>query len=89
MNVSLTPALETFVTERVASGRFQSASEVIRQGLRLLVKEEEARQIVLRELRTKIAAGLTQAKRGDLVDAESWFDEELGRPRRGRRRQAG
>src|SRR5205085_11483455 len=36
MNVSLTPELEKFVQSRVASGRYQTASEVIREGLRLL-----------------------------------------------------
>jgi antitoxin ParD1/3/4 len=36
LNVSLTPELEHFVESRVASGRYQTASEVIREGLRLL-----------------------------------------------------
>ena len=36
LNVSLTPELEQFVQSRVASGRYQTASEVIREGLRLL-----------------------------------------------------
>lgn len=40
MNVSLTPELERFVAERVASGRYRSASEVVRAALRLLEKEE-------------------------------------------------
>jgi antitoxin ParD1/3/4 len=40
MNVSLSPELHTFVTERVASGRFASASEVVRAGLRLLQETE-------------------------------------------------
>jgi len=41
MNVSLTPELELFVAERVASGLYRSASEVVRAALRLLKKEEE------------------------------------------------
>jgi putative addiction module CopG family antidote len=40
MNVSLTPELERSVAERVASGRYRSASEVVRAALRLLEKEE-------------------------------------------------
>jgi antitoxin ParD1/3/4 len=40
MNVSLTPELERYVAERVASGRYRSASEVVRAALRLLEKEE-------------------------------------------------
>jgi antitoxin ParD1/3/4 len=39
-NVSLTPELERSVAERVASGRYRSASEVVRAALRLLEKEE-------------------------------------------------
>jgi antitoxin ParD1/3/4 len=41
-NVSLTPELERSVDERVASGRYRSASEVVRAGLRLLEREERA-----------------------------------------------
>ncbi|MBD2751223.1 type II toxin-antitoxin system ParD family antitoxin [Microvirga sp. BT688] len=40
MNVSITPELEQFVSDRVASGQYQSASEVVRAALRLLVREE-------------------------------------------------
>ena len=40
MNVSLTPELERSVAERVASGRYRSASEVVRAASRLLEKEE-------------------------------------------------
>jgi antitoxin ParD1/3/4 len=42
-NVSLTPENEAFITERVASGRFSSASEVVRAALRLLADEERRR----------------------------------------------
>jgi antitoxin ParD1/3/4 len=41
MNVSLTPELELAVAERVASGRYRTASEVVRAALRLLEKEEK------------------------------------------------
>ena len=40
LNVSLTPVLERFIAERVASGRYQTASEVVRAGLRLLEQTE-------------------------------------------------
>ncbi len=40
MNVSLTPELEKFVEETVATGRYNSASEVVREGLRKLEEEE-------------------------------------------------
>lgn len=40
LNVSLTPELEQFILQRVASGRYQTASEVVRAGLRLLEQSE-------------------------------------------------
>jgi antitoxin ParD1/3/4 len=40
LNVSLTPALEQFIAGRVSSGRYQTASEVVRAGLRLLEQTE-------------------------------------------------
>jgi antitoxin ParD1/3/4 len=74
-NISLTPELEAFVAARVASGRYQSASEVVRAGLRLLEKEEEEREMARREIQQKIALGLEQARRGELLDGEAVFDE--------------
>ncbi|MGA2868276.1 MAG: type II toxin-antitoxin system ParD family antitoxin, partial [Verrucomicrobiota bacterium] len=43
MNVSLTPELEKFVAKEVRSGLYQTASEVVRAGLRRLKDEREAR----------------------------------------------
>jgi antitoxin ParD1/3/4 len=40
LNVSLTPHLEQFIAVSVASGRYQTASEVVRAGLRLLERLE-------------------------------------------------
>ena len=40
MNVSLTPQLENFVQEKVRSGRYRSASEVVREALRLFEERE-------------------------------------------------
>ena len=54
MNVSLTPELEQYVQEKVSSGLYYSASEVIREGLRLLREREQLQQIRLQELRQDI-----------------------------------
>jgi antitoxin ParD1/3/4 len=78
MNVSLTPELEQFVQSRVASGRFQTASEVVREGLRLLEERELAREIALKELRSKIRRASEQDDRGEFLDGDVVF-EQMGR----------
>jgi antitoxin ParD1/3/4 len=75
LNVSLTPELEQFVSSRVASGRYTSASEVVRQGLRLLQEQEVDRQATLERLRNQINLGLDQARRGELMTGEAVFDK--------------
>ena len=62
MNVSLTPELEQYVQEKVSSGLYYSASEVIREGLRLLREREQFQQTRLQELRPDIQAGLVSDK---------------------------
>jgi antitoxin ParD1/3/4 len=64
VNISLTPELERLVDERVKSGRYASASEVIREGLRLLEEQEELKQQRLAEVRRKIERGIDQLNRG-------------------------
>ena len=46
-NVSLSPEIDAFVSGRIASGRFSSASEVVRAALRLLEDEERRREASL------------------------------------------
>jgi antitoxin ParD1/3/4 len=58
LNVSLTPHLEDFVRQTVTSGRYQSASEVVRTALRLLEELERERQAKLEWLRQEIHKGL-------------------------------
>ncbi len=62
MNVSLTPELERFVKEQVDAGRYQTASEVIRDGLRILLERQEA----IISLNRKIERGLSDAADGRL-----------------------
>lgn len=58
MNVSLTPELEQYIQEKVSSGLYYSASEVVREGLRLLKEREQLQHVRLQELRQDIQAGL-------------------------------
>lgn len=73
MNVSLTPELEALVEGRVRSGCYQSASEVVREALRLLGEVEELRAARLKHLRKEIAAGLQDLDQGRSVV----FDRKL------------
>ena len=75
MNVSLTPKLEQLIHDRVSSGRYHSASEVVREALRLLEERDELRRLRLAELRSKVAAGLSSLDRGEITDGEALFDE--------------
>jgi antitoxin ParD1/3/4 len=58
MNVSLTPELEKWVLSKVESGMYTSASEVIREGLRLLKEQDTLKEIRLAELRREIQQGI-------------------------------
>ncbi len=64
MNVSLTPELERFVDGKVESGLYNNASEVVREGLRLLKEHDEIRV----KWREQIERGWLQAQRGEVVD---------------------
>ena len=65
MNVSLTKELESFVSELVSSGMYYSASEVVRDSLRLLKEQEELKKIRFKELRTEILRGFEQSQNGE------------------------
>ena len=73
MNVSLTPELERFVAEGVASGRYRSASEVVRAGLRLLQEREQEQQARLAVLRADIDEGIASLERGEGVPGDEAF----------------
>jgi antitoxin ParD1/3/4 len=68
MNVSLTPELEKLVESKVQSGRYQSASEVIREGLRLLDDRDRLHNAQLEEVRRKIQIGIDQLDRGEGIE---------------------
>ncbi len=85
MNISLTPQLERFITTKVESGLYGSQSEVVREGLRLLVERDRMVEARLDELRGEIAEGLEQACRGELIPGDQVFDRirQKGQERRG------
>jgi antitoxin ParD1/3/4 len=68
MNVNLTPKLAEFVNEEIASGDYASASELVRDALRLLKRDRESEVEKLEILRREIALGVEQAERGEFSD---------------------
>ena len=63
MNVSLTPQLEALVQRKVESGLYGSASEVMREALRLLEERDRLRSMRLEALRAEIQQGWTVVNR--------------------------
>ncbi len=63
-NVVLTETQTQLIDRLVADGRFQNASEAMRAGLRLLEREE----VEMTDLRTRLAAGLREARAGAFAD---------------------
>jgi antitoxin ParD1/3/4 len=68
IDVSRTPELEKYVQEKVSSGLYYFASEVIREGLRLLKEREQLQQIRLQELRQRVRAESGEAEFNQLVE---------------------
>ena len=68
MNVSLTPELEEFVSTKVQTGRYNSASEVVREALRLLEEHDLARTTQLAEFNRELGRRLAGLDRGEVVD---------------------
>ena len=75
VSVELALELERIIRAHIQSGRYQTASDVVREGLRLLDERETDRELRLQAVREKIAAGLAQALAGDLSDGDAFFDE--------------
>ncbi len=68
MNVSLTPELEEFVAVKVDSGRYTSASEVVREALRLLEEHDRSRASQIAAFNKELGRRLASLDRGERVD---------------------
>lgn len=79
MNVSLTPELEQFIDAKVKSGFYSSASEVIREGLRLLDEQETIKKKRLDMLNIEIDKGLASLKAGNLISSEDAYSQLIDR----------
>lgn len=67
MNVSLTPELEKLVNRKVSTGKYQSASEVVREALRLLDERDLIRKARLDSLRGELERGVEQIEAGGIT----------------------
>lgn len=79
-DVELTEHFERFIAERVASGEYRDAGEVIRDALRLLERQRLFYERKLDRLKAAVHLGFEQIDRGehdeiDLADLDRWFDE--------------
>jgi len=70
MNVLLPPELEKFVSNKVESGRYTSASEVVLEALRLLEEQDLARSVQLAEFNSEIGKRLASLDRGERVSPD-------------------
>jgi len=75
MNVSLRGELEQFIDERVKSGRYSSADEVVEEALWLLRERDRTQSERLAELKAKIREGIEELDRGEGIDGEEFFAE--------------
>jgi len=90
INVSLTPELEAFVRKKVDSGRYTSASEVVREALRLLDVFESKRAVALAKLRAEADLGFKAIEEGNFTEYTEDQIGEIGKgvKRRGRQKLA-
>jgi len=70
-NINLTEHLDRYVEARVNSGRYGNASELVREGLRLLEQREQEEKAKLKWLRSAVAEGLDQIDRGEGLEFNS------------------
>lgn len=86
MQISLTPRMDQWVSEKVGSGLYSSSDEVILEGLRLLMRQDEQRQAMIEDLRKELLIGVRQLDSGKAVVFDPSLVEnikEKGRDRLG------
>lgn len=81
MNIHLDETLDKFVAELLENGLYQSQSEIIRDGLRLLKEREDMRKLKREELQREIQVGIDQLDRGEGVPFDAEFIKSEGRRR--------
>ncbi|AIL13477.1 hypothetical protein IM40_08225 [Candidatus Paracaedimonas acanthamoebae] len=75
MNISLNPNLEDFINQKVQQGYYNSASEVVRDALRLLIEKDTLFKQQTQKLNQEIELGLNQLSEGQGIEGEKVFKE--------------
>ncbi|HEY5233691.1 MAG TPA: type II toxin-antitoxin system ParD family antitoxin [Verrucomicrobiae bacterium] len=81
MTVTLTAEQEQFITAQLKGGHYRSADDVVAQSLGMLRAQEKFIRSNIVELREKIAVGVEQANRGELLDGRAVIDALLEKNR--------
>jgi antitoxin ParD1/3/4 len=85
MNVSLTPELEAYVARKVETGRYNSASEVVREALRLLEERDQTRNAQIARFNEELRGRMAALDRGEHVEARA-VRERVNRRSQARRK---
>jgi antitoxin ParD1/3/4 len=73
MNVNLTPTLERFISGKIKAGYYTSASEVVREALRLLVDHDKIRTNQLNQFQQEIDRRILSLDSGKGIDGDKFF----------------
>jgi antitoxin ParD1/3/4 len=71
MNISLTTELDNYVHQKVQSGLYHSASEVIREGLRLLKEQDALKSARLAQFEKELDLGIKQIESGEYIEVSA------------------
>ncbi len=75
LTVSVPAHVDAFIKDRIASGRFETAGDVVGAAIALLEERERLREAVIDEIRRDIEIGIAQADAGQVRDGEEVFRE--------------
>ncbi|MFA7658439.1 MAG: type II toxin-antitoxin system ParD family antitoxin [Candidatus Gastranaerophilaceae bacterium] len=79
MNISLTPALEQYMQEKISSGLYNSVSEIIREALRLLVAKEKVEKNRIELFNREIEKGLFDIEKGNIQNGSIAIKNLMGK----------
>lgn len=77
MEVSITPQMDQWISEKVNSGLYRCSDEVIFEGLRLLMRQEQQRLAMTEDLRQEILVGLRQLDSGKSAVFDSSLSDKI------------